>query len=171
MVDYVIVDERKAKRSTGKDSQELPGSELLNLELASTEPAICVKHYTDKIKTEGWEPSADIYLKRGASYQNLDQHENAIQDFEKAIEIDPLNFIAVAYKGASLGSIGRTEESLEQYEKALEMQPDNLRQNSCGVMSFQNRDYKKALIYLDKVIDEYKLDEKITSRALQKCPR
>ena len=92
----IIVDKYKSKKSTDKHSDELPGSERLNLDLASTEPAICVKHYTDKIKTEDWEPNADIYLKRGASYQNLGQHENAIQDFEQALEIDPLNFVAIA---------------------------------------------------------------------------
>tara|TARA_B100000674_G_scaffold309867_1_gene257405 strand:- start:634 stop:3075 length:2442 start_codon:yes stop_codon:yes gene_type:complete len=155
-------DKGKTKKGSQKGSDDIPGTEQLNLDLASTEPAICVKYYTDKITKKDWEPSADVYLKRGASYQNLSQHENAIQDFEQAIEIDPLNFVAIAYKAASLGAIGRAKESLEQYEQALDMQPDNLSiRNSCGVMSFHNHDYQKAITYLDQVLDKYTSDDSV----------
>jgi len=51
------------------------------------------------------------YYHRGICYRNLGQHEKAIEDNSKVIELDPDN--AYAYKNRGL-----SYEVLEEYEKA-----------------------------------------------------
>jgi len=51
--------------------------------------------------------------------------EEALEAYEKAIEINPQNTDAWFNKGNTLGELGRFEEALEAYEKAIEINPQN----------------------------------------------
>ncbi|MBC2698140.1 MAG: tetratricopeptide repeat protein [ANME-2 cluster archaeon] len=53
--------------------------------------------------------------------------EDALEVFEKAIEIKPDDFSAWYNKGNTLVNLGRYEDALEAFEKATEIKPDNLR--------------------------------------------
>ena len=67
---------------------------------------------------------ARCYNNRGYTYNNLEQHERAIADLDKAIELDP-NF-AGAYnnRGIAFAVLGQYEKALEDFDKAIELYPN-----------------------------------------------
>lgn len=54
------------------------------------------------------------------------QHLNALDCYDKALEIDPKNAIAWSIKGLSLHILGRDSEALDCYDQALEIDPKNV---------------------------------------------
>ncbi|WP_406661686.1 tetratricopeptide repeat protein [Methanolobus sp. ZRKC3] len=50
-----------------------------------------------------------------------ERYEEAIEAFEKAIDINPDDAYAWYLKGSALNSLGRDEEAVEAYEKAKEL--------------------------------------------------
>jgi len=55
------------------------------------------------------------------SLGSLERHEEAIEKFQKTIELDPQSADAYFYWGVSLGSLGSHEEAIEKYRKVIEM--------------------------------------------------
>jgi tetratricopeptide (TPR) repeat protein len=64
------------------------------------------------------------YLGRGAAYGNLGQPERAIEDFDKAIELDPNPTMAYFSRGAAYGNLGQPERAIEDLDKAIELDPN-----------------------------------------------
>ncbi len=60
---------------------------------------------------------------KGISYDYLKKHEEAIECYSKALDIDPKYVEAWSNKGLSLFYLGRYEEAIECYNKALELNP------------------------------------------------
>jgi ribosomal protein S12 methylthiotransferase accessory factor len=54
----------------------------------------------------------------------LKQHEEAIEAFARAIEIEPGDAINYANIGSNLRDLGRIDEACRMYEHALELNPD-----------------------------------------------
>src|ERR671931_375749 len=50
----------------------------------------------------------------------------AIQCYDKAVEVDPKDVRGYNGKGAALGSLGRYEEAIKWYDKAVEVDPKNV---------------------------------------------
>jgi len=63
-----------------------------------------------------WRDKGDALAKSG-------RHQEALQCFDKALEIDPKDAKAWALKGATLGMLNRHEEALQCLDKALELDP------------------------------------------------
>ena len=71
--------------------------------------------------------SAEILGKSG-------KYQEAIEHFDKAIELDP-NYVDAWYnKGVVLDNLGEHEEAIECYDKALELDPNNA--DAWKVLSF-----------------------------------
>ena len=60
------------------------------------------------------------YLDRGRSYQNKWENQKAIEEFNKAIRIDPNFSDAYIYRGESYYYLGLVKEDLSLYEKAID---------------------------------------------------
>lgn len=69
------------------------------------------------------ENNDDFWNNKGASLYALGRHEDAINCFDKAIEINPHGAAAWNNRGNPLMSLGRHEEALACYSKALEINP------------------------------------------------
>ena len=67
------------------------------------------------------ENTAGYWLKRGYELSTNDSNEQALQAYEKAIQIDPENVIARINKANELSWLNRTSESNQAYSKALEI--------------------------------------------------
>jgi tetratricopeptide (TPR) repeat protein len=68
------------------------------------------------------------WLKKGEIYwvnsdKNEKAAENTLKYFDKAIELEPLNYLAWANKGLILKIIGRVEDALACYDRAIDIQP------------------------------------------------
>jgi tetratricopeptide (TPR) repeat protein len=67
---------------------------------------------------------AHIYRKRGFAYNRMREFEQALADYTRAIELDPLYARAYASRGSVYRRIGNYEQALQEYNHALELAPD-----------------------------------------------
>lgn len=54
------------------------------------------------------------------------QHEQAIQDFDKAIAINPNFGVVYVCRGDAYSSLKQYEKALKDFDKAIELDPDDL---------------------------------------------
>ncbi|MFX0140884.1 MAG: tetratricopeptide repeat protein, partial [Candidatus Hodarchaeota archaeon] len=99
-------------------------------------------------------------LKLGDRKNNEIMIEEAIELFNKSLELDP-NYVPAWYnKGSTLQRLKRYKEAKESYENALKLEPDN-------IMTFTN--YSKVCKKLEKTnIDNENLE--YLNELLNKCP-
>ena len=64
---------------------------------------------------------ATARLDSGNEYLSIDQYEQAIQDFDEAIRLDPQNAGAYHNRGAAYGRIGKSIEEERDFAKATEI--------------------------------------------------
>ena len=67
----------------------------------------------------------EIYLNNGINLFVLKRYEEAIQFFNKAIELNPNYFRAILFKGLTLAKSNRHLEAIQCYEKAIEIKQDD----------------------------------------------
>jgi tetratricopeptide (TPR) repeat protein len=92
--------------------------------------------------------SAEDYNNRGLTYAQLGQHEAALADYHRAIELDPNLAIAYANRGLAYYDTNRYEEALSDYNQALRLDPTQIR-------VYPNRGlvYDKLLRYEEALAD------------------
>jgi tetratricopeptide (TPR) repeat protein len=70
--------------------------------------------------------NALCYHNRAVYYGNeLHNHEAALKDFDKAIEINPTYMMAIVNRGATYENLGRKEDAIASLKKALAVNPDS----------------------------------------------
>eukprot|EP01022_Parablepharisma_sp_SALTPOND_P004712 TRINITY_DN12081_c0_g1_i1.p1 TRINITY_DN12081_c0_g1~~TRINITY_DN12081_c0_g1_i1.p1 ORF type:complete len:586 (-),score=202.72 TRINITY_DN12081_c0_g1_i1:782-2539(-) len=70
------------------------------------------------------EPHTEVFNLLGFCHYMLKEHEEAIEAFGQAIELDPGQAINYANIGSNLREMGQIEEACRMYEHALELDPD-----------------------------------------------
>lgn len=66
-----------------------------------------------------------VYVNRGNAYDNLDDSERAVKDYDSALAINPRDARAHRNKGAMFNRQGRLSEALREFDTAIELQPGN----------------------------------------------
>ncbi|MFF4291651.1 tetratricopeptide repeat protein, partial [Streptomyces sp. NPDC001633] len=61
---------------------------------------------------------------RGDALRVTGRDEEALADYDRALELDPGYAYAYASRGVSLSNLGRHEEGLADLDRALALQPD-----------------------------------------------
>ena len=64
------------------------------------------------------------YNTRGRSYSELGKNERAIEDYDKAIELDPDDDGAYNNRGFSYRRLGQYQRAIEDFDKAIELDPN-----------------------------------------------
>lgn len=80
-----------------------------------------IEYATKLIELTG---AAEGYVERGNLYIDLYELEKAIEDCEKAIQLDPEGYYAYNNLGCALLKLRRVEEAIVPLEKLIEMYPD-----------------------------------------------
>lgn len=103
--------------------------------------------------------SSDLFLNIGNGFFSLDLHQEALESYEKAIELKPDDYRAWNNKGSVLQDLERYEEALESCDKALTITKDAVTVwNSRGLcLSFLQR-YDEAIDNLKRA-SELEQDE------------
>ena len=85
------------------------------------------------------------YLGRGTAFALLGQLEAAVQDFSRAIDIDPVNSDPWKRRAQSNGAMGRDQEALYDLCKAASLQKDHEVFHQRGLIYYKLKNYRKAL--------------------------
>jgi len=64
---------------------------------------------------------AFAYGNRGIAYRNLGQFEQAIQDYNTVLELDPEDAFAFYNRGIAYADLGQFEQAIQDYNSALEL--------------------------------------------------
>jgi Tfp pilus assembly protein PilF len=114
--------------------------------------------YSDRITF--WQDCVDKSPRKARPYNNLgvslaDQgyHDQAIKNYQKALQIDPLYQEPVANIGISLAQQGKMEESITQFLKALEINPKDYKTlNNLGASLIVVGRHKEAIQNLSQAL-------------------
>ena len=63
---------------------------------------------------------------KGKSLNKIEKYDEAIQCYDKAIEINPVYSSALEGKVSALNNLGRSEESLKYFDRSIEGNPRNI---------------------------------------------
>uniref|UniRef100_UPI0039C69EF4 tetratricopeptide repeat protein n=1 Tax=Nostoc sp. CCY0012 TaxID=1056123 RepID=UPI0039C69EF4 len=72
---------------------------------------------------EKWQPTALSW--RGVTYHLMERYPEALQDFDRAIQLDPNDKLAIALRGETYHLMERYTEALPDFDRAIQLDPNN----------------------------------------------
>lgn len=150
----------RKKKLEGKTAQE-----WLELAFRETDPEMRVRYYSKCLEIA---PNrADAWFNMGEALRNLRRYKEAINCFDKALEINPKDkFICRAVwpsKGGTLLDLGRYEEAVICYDNALKHDSKSpvsvFRWNNKGVALNRLGRYAEAIRCFDEALNINPEDE------------
>lgn len=113
-----------------------------------------IDEYTQYLKKDAY---ASVYAKRGNTYLALGELDEAIADFNEAIDIDPDNAVYYYYRSLAYQKKGRLNEATIDLDMAFELRPVN--QFICKDHEKLQKifDYLKSLSEIDNEQDRIEL--------------
>ena len=110
-----------------------------------------INRHTLQIKLHPKDP--DAYISRGKNFTYKKQYRLAIDDFSKAIELDPGRAVVYNNRAVCYGSINDRDNALRDYDRSLKIELDPVILNNRGVLFAQMRKYEAALNDYGKAIE------------------
>ncbi|MGJ5634639.1 tetratricopeptide repeat protein, partial [Nostoc sp. CALU 1950] len=154
------------------DSSEVQrwGEQLVNGLKAYEEDVyqVTLEMFTAVLQNSGievkWQPIALGW--RGETYRLMKRYTEALEDFDRAIKLDPKYDWAIASRGQTYRSMERYLESLEDFDRAIELNPkSDWAIGSRGFTYHLMKRYPEALQDFDRAIElDPKYDLAIASR-------
>ncbi|PXF60920.1 MAG: hypothetical protein C4B59_07075 [Candidatus Methanogaster sp.] len=88
------------------------------------------KRYKESLKFwdafMGKEPNrVEAYNNRGVAYARLNQHERAIEDYDRAVELNPEDAEAYFNRGNAYARLNQNERAIEDYDRAVELNSED----------------------------------------------
>ena len=97
--------------------------------------------------------SAVDYFNSGVDYGRKGEYDRAIQDFTKAIQINPKDAEAYNNRGFAYEKKGEYDRAIQDFDKAIQINPKHARAyNNRGFAYEKNGEYDKAIQDYDKAI-------------------
>ena len=72
-------------------------------------------------------PNASSYYNKGADYSNGGKYQLAVDEYTKAIQLDPDYLFAYNNRGNAYIELGEYQTAIEDYDKAIQLDPDYAR--------------------------------------------
>ncbi len=80
--------------------------------------------------------------------------EQAVEDYTRALELDPQYTRAYNNRGNARASLGEEEKALQDYDTALEMDPElSLAYFNRGLLHYRVGDYQQAIADLERYLE------------------
>ena len=100
--------------------------------------------------------SVSIHLQEGSEFMNEGRYEEALEAFDKALEVNPEFVEVLSAKGGLLMELGRYEEAMSVYDKATQVEPENaMLLNKKGEVLIELEMYEEAITAFDKALEIY----------------
>ncbi|MDD4818453.1 MAG: tetratricopeptide repeat protein [Victivallaceae bacterium] len=97
------------------------------------------------------EPTAAAFACRAESLSCLGRKDEALEDFNRAIENDPDDIECYAERGTLLAALGRRDEALKDLTRFLEKSPDDAQALSCrGAVYADMENFPAAKVDLER---------------------
>jgi tetratricopeptide (TPR) repeat protein len=94
------------------------------------------------------------FINRGFAYTSLGQMDKAIDDYTRAIEINPEFTDSYYNRGLAYGTIGQFDKAIADYSKAMEIDPAYTKAYSgCGVAYYNLGQWDKAIAEYSRAIE------------------
>ena len=91
------------------------------------------------------------HYNRGLAYYGAGEYEAAIEDFKRAVELEPGHARAYNSRGAAYASLGNPEQAVEDFKRAIELNPGHARAYyNLGKVYFGLGDRERGLINYKK---------------------
>ncbi|MBD3167803.1 tetratricopeptide repeat protein [bacterium] len=133
---------------------KMPSQEESRRASAQLEAEGQVDRYTQMIKA-GQDENYAIWYNLGVAYTNLEEWDNALEAYEKAVDLEPqmaqawVNMAAVKYR------TGHLAEAEELNRKALEITPDFMHARSnLGMVLLLLGKYDESIEEMNKVLEQ-----------------
>lgn len=96
----------------------------------------------------------DIYIKRGNANMEKGFYDRAIDNFNRALELDTANSILYDNRGLAYGRKGLYKRALEDFNRAIELNPYNSEAyNNRGYFYRRIKQFDKAIVDFNKAIE------------------
>ncbi len=96
---------------------------------------------------------APVHVTRGLLFAETGQHQEALMEFQKALEIEPHNPEAFRGRAQAFAALGEIDKAEEVYKKAIAIKPDYWGgYNDLGVFYFRHGRYEDAIPQFKNVI-------------------
>lgn len=94
------------------------------------------------------------YIRRGNRARSEGRQQNAMDEYQRATEVDPENAAAYVGLGLIYSDLGHLEKAVKEYNKAIELDPNYaLAYNNRGVLYNDSRQSEEALKDYNKAIE------------------
>ncbi|MFH1637784.1 MAG: tetratricopeptide repeat protein, partial [Candidatus Woesearchaeota archaeon] len=115
--------------------------------------------------------SASAYVCRGLRKSILHRYSEAIEDFDKAISLDPADAVAYAGRGCAKNGLGQYSDAIEDLDKAISLDPNYaVAYKNLGVILLNQGKALEALEQFNKAVSrDPKLGEYAPIKALRKA--
>ena len=149
-----VVDSQAKTASTREDQQELLADLVLQqgnflLMLGQMEKAIEAYSHAIHVK-----PNFVAYYNRGLAYGEKGDHDYAIQDFDKAIDLNPDYVVAYHNRGVAYAKKSEFARAIQDYTKAIDLKSDYAETYyNLGVAYGAKGDHDQAIQDYTKAID------------------
>jgi type IV pilus assembly protein PilF len=99
--------------------------------------------------------ASDYNAQLGLAYINQGRYDVALPKLKKSVEQNPDNAMAHHYIAELYRRLDQVDKAEKHFKKALNLTPENaLLQNNYGVFLCDQKKYKKAYAYFDKVLND-----------------
>lgn len=126
-------------------------SGLFSQAVSAKDPFVAIELYTKLISIN---PSPILFINRGVARMEINDRQGAIDDFDKAINMNPLDARAYINRGALMAERHHNEEALEDFTKAIDINPQShIAYFNRGKLFAGMGDEKRAIWDIEKAVE------------------
>lgn len=97
---------------------------------------------------------ATAYYNRGNTKREVGQHQKAIADYDRTINLNPSNAAAYNNRGVAKADLGQYQDAIANFNKAIALNPNYaVAYNNQGASKMELGQYKEAIVDYDRAIN------------------